>query len=342
MVECRFFSMNRLLLHALSPCLAALAIAFGLLWLLKRLSGARWDFRRLRELHRCEDGGVQSLAFVITLPLFIVILMFIVQVSQLMVGITMVHYSAWAAARSASVWLPAAIEGSDERAVRNGDRPDNQNLTDVDSYREVGDRLYVFPPTDSAKYGQVRMAAVLTCAPICPSRDLGIPASSLSRDAVRSIGAAQRTYRSLVPASSQNARINPRLANKIAYADLNTSVLISWRHARNRRGREIDVGPSYNPRNHPNPDVRWVPGEVGWQDAVTVHVVHRFALLPGPGRLLAKHIVPSSGIPDEVYDRILTDRRNYSEPVYSVLIPAQATFTAEGMKSVRPYVHERP
>ena len=30
-----------------------------------------------------------------------------------------------------------------------------------------------------------------------------------------------------------------------------------------------------------------MPGELGWQDPVTVTVRHEMALLPGPGRLLA-------------------------------------------------------
>ncbi|MCH8830593.1 MAG: hypothetical protein IID45_13535, partial [Planctomycetes bacterium] len=125
---------------------------------------------------------------------------------------------------------------------------------------------------------------------------------------------------------------------KIAYIDLNTFVILSWRDANGGRGRETYNSPTYNPRNHTLPYIIWEPGEVGWQDAITVHVVHHFALLPGPGRLLAKHLVPSSGIPDRVYQRISTDRNyRYSEPVYSVAISASATVKTEGMKSVRPY-----
>lgn len=39
--------------------------------------------------------------------------------------------------------------------------------------------------------------------------------------------------------------------------------------------------------------------EISQQDPMTVYVVHQFALLPGPGRLLPKSIVRS----DEVLDR---------------------------------------
>ncbi|GAB4153230.1 MAG: hypothetical protein Tsb009_29530 [Planctomycetaceae bacterium] len=284
---------------------------------------------------------MQSLAFVITLPLFIVIVMFIVQVSQLMIGIMMVHYSAYTAARSASVWLPARVEGVDEQAVLDGYRSNNQNLMDIDAFQEVGDQFYLFPSENSYKYSQIRTAAVLSCAPISPSRDLGLGTAGLNPASRRALEATQRMYSTLVPSSTSNGRINPRLANKIAYSDRNTFVIVSWRDAKNGGGsRETYRSPTFNPRNHPNPNVHWVPGEVGWQDAITVHVLHRFALLPGPGRLLAKHLVPSSGIPDNVSSRILTDRENYSEPVYSVIIPASATTTSEGMKSVRPYNQE--
>lgn len=337
--------MNRDILHACTPCLIALAIAFVVLWCVVKLSGARLNLRRLRELHRCQEGGVQSLAFVITLPLFLMVVMFIVQISQLMVGIMVVHYSAYAAARSASVWLPARVgeieaANVDNQAVLSMIRSNNQNLMDVDNYVEVDDRFYLFPAETSYKYEQIRTAAVLACAPICPSRDLGIGGSGLSPYAISNTEAVQRMYRALVPSSASNGRIDPRLANKIAYSDLNTYVLVSWRDAKNSGGsRETYRSPSYNPRNHPNPEVVWEPGEVGWQDAITVHVQHRFALLPGPGRLLAKHLVPASGLPDRVSSQILIDQGRYSEPVYSVIIPASATATAEGMQSVRPYDH---
>jgi hypothetical protein len=322
--------MTRHILQANLPSLTALAVALGLLWVLKRGSGARWNFKRLRDIHRCQDGGVQSLAFVLTLPIFIVILMFIVQVSQLMIAITMVHYSAFASARSAVVWLPAQVSELEP-----------ENRLHIDSYREVDGQFYLLPSPESVKYRRIRQAAILGIAPIAPSRDLGIGSGNVSADSLRTIAAAQNMYRSLVPSSQTNQRINPRIANKIGYADQNTIVVVSWRDANSGRGRNTFVGPTYNPRNHPNPAVPpWDPAEVGWQDAVTVHVAHDFALIPGPGRLLAKHLVPSSGIPDEVYQRIKTRRGQYSEPLYSVRITASATLPNEGMKSVRPYQQE--
>ena len=330
--------MTRSILQNLTPCFIALAIAFVVLLVLKRLSGARWNLKRLRELHSCENGGVQSLAFVLTLPLFIMVMMFIVQVSQLMIGITIVHYSAYASARSASVWLPA------HRPSQIPALDESENRLAIEGYREVGDEIYVTPnERDSYKFRQIRSAAVLGVAPICPSRDLNIDPASLSPDSAGTIAALQRMYRAYVPNSQSNARINPRLANKVSYADRNTFVVVSWRDARNRGGsRETYRSPTFNPRNHPNPAVPWHPEEVGWQDPITVHVTHRFALLPGPGRMLARYLVPSTKLPDEVARRITRDAQNYSEPVYTVNIHASATVTNEGMKSVRPFEQMSP
>ena len=180
--------MIRSILLANVPCLIALAVGIGVAWLLKRLSGAQWNWRRLRSLHRCQDGGVQSLAFVITLPLFIMVVMFIVQMSQLMVGITVVHYSAFTSARSAIVWLPADV---------SEDETENRML--ITSYRENGARFYLIADPQSEKYRQIRSAAVLGCSSICPSRDLGIAQAEVSRESVLTAEAAQRMYRSLVP-----------------------------------------------------------------------------------------------------------------------------------------------
>jgi hypothetical protein len=115
--------MNRAVLHACLPWLAVLAGSLLAAYLLVRFSGARPSLRRLRRLHENQVGGVQSLSFVLALPLFIMIMLFIVQISQLMIGIIVVHYTAYATARSASVWIPAGV------AVLDGQRvvPEGQN-----------------------------------------------------------------------------------------------------------------------------------------------------------------------------------------------------------------------
>ena len=101
--------MARAILTACSPWLALLLVLILAAWALVRFSRAQLRLGRLLELHRDEAGSVQSLSFVLTLPLFIMIMMMIVQVSQLMIGTVVVHYAAFAAARSAAVWIPAAM-----------------------------------------------------------------------------------------------------------------------------------------------------------------------------------------------------------------------------------------
>ena len=101
-------AMARAILTACSPWLVAASAYSGGLGV-GEFSRAQLRLGRLFKLHRDEVGSVQSLSFVLTLPLFIMIMMMIVQVSQLMIGTVVVHYAAFAAARSAAVWIPAAM-----------------------------------------------------------------------------------------------------------------------------------------------------------------------------------------------------------------------------------------
>ena len=101
--------MSRAILTACLPWLAVLLVLILAAWVLVRSSRAQLHLGRLFELHRDEVGSVQSLSFVLTLPVFIMIIMMIVQVSQLMIGVVVVHYAAFAAARSAAVWIPAGM-----------------------------------------------------------------------------------------------------------------------------------------------------------------------------------------------------------------------------------------
>lgn len=313
--------MHRAILEACLPGLVALAALFAAAWLVVRLSGARLRPRRLAELHRCQAGGVQSLAFVLTLPAFLMVLMFIVQVSQLMIGVMAVNYAAYAAARSASVWVPAYVDGHlfPEDDPRNKLPAIQQPLT-WDGVRASG----------SAKLEKIFTAAALACAPVCPSRDLG----STNLDALGDTRADESlvaVYQQLAPRSAANPRIPTRLRNKLAYSLQNTQVQIQFRDTPRHRQDATD-SPTYNPIGHPVVD--YDPNEVGWQDPITVRVTHQFALFPGPGRFLAKVLVRADGRPDEVAPRI----RDQGD-VYKTTIQASATMTNEGLQSVRPYVH---
>ena len=92
--------MSRAIMTACLPWLAVLLVLILAAWVLVRFSRAQLHLGRLFELHRDEAGSVQSLSFVLTLPVFVMIAMMIVQVSQLMIGVVVVHYAAFAAART--------------------------------------------------------------------------------------------------------------------------------------------------------------------------------------------------------------------------------------------------
>jgi hypothetical protein len=174
---------------------------------------------------------------------------------------------------------------------------------------------------------------------------------------MRAIPAAQNIYQRMVPTAANNSRINPRIQNKIRYADRNTAVFVEWQDS--LPGTNSIAGPTYNPIGHRNlfdfdhlrnedgtpmtaadafEEFGYKEYEVGWQDPVTVYVVHRFALFPGPGRWVASMLVRPVAIPPRVGQLIPADwQRSYfaEADTYSVLIPAAVTLPAEGIKSRR-------
>ncbi len=323
--------MNHAILHACLPGLVALIVAFVLLRVVIGISGARLNLRRLREVHSCQDGGVQSLAFVVTLPLFVVIVQFIVQVSQLMIGVMAVNYSAYAGARAASVWIPAQLESgvgqnrwNTSEKIRNWPPP-------------VGTVIEL--PRQGEKYDLIRRAVVLACAPVSPSRDLGYEANDPAFSGVPE--AVYSLYSSLAPDSQSNSRIPARIRNKIGFSSQFTAVRVEY-IVRNHT-------PSYKPpvpvRVETPPgsgnyiwEKPWDEYEIDWQDPIRVTVTHHFALLPGPGRFLAKQIVRSDGRPDEISPLISQDQSPNRERVYTTPIVATATMTNDGFKTVKPYV----
>jgi hypothetical protein len=303
--------MLREALVACLPWLAALAVSVAALWLLVRLGGGGWRPPRLAVLHADQRGAVQSLSFVLTVPLFVMLMMFVVQVTQLMVATIVVHYAAFAAARSAIVWIPARLEPGIEQ--------ENRISTFIGVRRAEGGLIYRVRP-GSPKFEKIRSAAVLACTPIAPSRDLGQPRRS------GGLGdSLQAMYQAVAPASAANLRTGPRLANKLAYADAHTAIRIEFLH-----------------KDDEPPLIRYFLGddwyefyfnEVGWQDPITVTVTHEFALLPGPGRLLARRV--DTG---RVHDRVSREMERIG-PVYVYPITASATLGNEGEKSVVPYVY---
>jgi hypothetical protein len=159
--------MHRQILEACAPWLVVLLAAVLAMRLVIALSGARWRLSALGSLHRDQAGAVQSLSFVLTLPVFVMILMLIVQVSQLMIATVVVHYAAFAAARSAVVWIPAETNWLDEGANRI-----SSYVPDAEAGIEGVGPSYTIAPA-GPKYQKIQLAAALACMPMAPSRNVG-------------------------------------------------------------------------------------------------------------------------------------------------------------------------
>ena len=299
--------MHRAVLVSCFPWLALLLAGGFCLWLTARLSGARLQLGRMRQVHRDEAGSVQSFSFVLTLPIFVMFLLFIVQVSQVMIGTMVVNYAAFAAARAAIVWIPADFGPGKERAnCISMIGPGAEMLV-----QNAGDDYLI--QSDGPKFQKIQQAAVLACMPISPSRPLARSHEVATAAAVKSV------YQSIVPASKTSQGIPRRLENKLTYSLANTSVRVTFLH----KADEPPIA-RYNLDDDPN---EFYENEVGWQDPITVTVTHRFALMPGPGRLLSK---PTPGTKSSI---------QLKEKVYTYPIQASATLTNEGEKPVLSYVH---
>jgi hypothetical protein len=330
------------------PYAALLAASIAALRMLAWVSGVKLQLRRLLLLHNDQRGGVQSLSFVLTLPLFVMIVMFIAQLSQLMIARTVVEYAAFAAARSAVVWIPANLgPTSDEQENRIaalrylGEEPGS----DGQSYS-----VYEIVPR-SPKFDKIHLAAAMAVLPVCPSRDTGVSREHPGNGALPSL---VRAYLAAAPSEAANTRVPDRLANKLAYALTNTSVRIEIRHKEEEPPlAHWEVWPYLS---------EFAPNEIGWQDQVFVAVRHNFALLPGPGRLLARRTDAPRGTPPTadsgappaqpaVYQQQIADqppaapqrdrvadsiRREGSTFVYT--LTATVRLNNEGEKPVLPYV----
>jgi hypothetical protein len=314
------------------PWLALLVASCLVLRLLARINSARFDWRRLLRLHGDEVGSAQSLSFVLTLPFFVMIMLFIAQVSQVMIATVVVHYAAYAAARSAVVWIPARVsEVERENCIADifweADEPGQSvPIVDPDSPDygpSLGGTIWRIAP-GGMKYRKIQSAAVMACIPISPSRDTNYRVPGDWRQIADLMNAAMSDA---APApSSGQAAITRRLYNKLAYAAENTQIRVRMFH--------VNTEPPLMVYQVP-PDIEEFRDglEVGWQDTVTVDVWHHLALLPGPGRLLARRVAQPDGSEDRI-SREIEQRAG----VYTYTLTASCTLGNEGEKSVVPYV----
>jgi len=314
---------------------AGVLLATGMIaWLLLRMAKARPDLRRVLALHRDDVGAVQSLSFVLTLPIFVLLMLFIIQVSQIMIGTVVVHYAAFAAARAAVVWIPAKVGDWElENCIGPGYMldpmaPDQvMPITDPTSseYGPTSGGLTFIIPYDPAspKYQKIANAAILAVMSICPSRDLGLTVSGSAGTAVNLL---QQAYLANVPGASNIPRIPRRLENKLAYALTATELELRFFHS----NREPPLAPYFI-----EDDIyEFRPNELGFQDTITVTVTHHMALLPGPGRFLARPVRRPDGLPDQVAQQI--ERHN---GIATYPLRASISMGIEGEKSVIPYTY---
>jgi len=332
--------MDRAVLLACLPWLGLLAGSVVCLRLLVRLSGSRPEPGRLLRLHADQSGSAQSLSFVLTLPFFVMIILFIVQVSQLMIGTIVVHYAAFAAARSAIVWIPAWVspleaENCISSYEEDFDAPDQiEPMIDpgADDYgpSDGGLTYIIHPDPASLKYRKIHSAAVMACMPICPSRrDLELP--PLSDEDNRALGVFCEAFGSMASwGSASEGAVKRRLATKLAYSAEHTSISIRFYHS----NWEPELRPHFQ-RQSGEYLGGFADNELGWQDPITVRVTHNLALLPGPGRFLSRVVRRADGSPDSLSQHIKRAGNVYVYP-----LSASATLGNEGEKSVKRYAHD--
>ena len=281
--------------------------------------------RSVWALHTDQQGGVQSLAFVLTVPVFVMLMLLAVQITQLMIGMIVVHYAAYAAARSATVWVPARMESAGEWENRIGYV---RNLISLEDNGEVYEIKDTDPPS-CPKLEQIRRAAALACVPIAPSRDLGLNSDGTETALVAAFAAFS-------PTAASNSRVPARIANKWAYANQATTIKMRTFHRRyGETSQYIWDEPPLEDLNPFSLEEPYKHNEIGWRDQIRISVTHQFALLPGPGRLLARRANESA-----VVDRVSPTIQSRGNAVYTIQLSATATMVGEGEKSVRPYVYQ--
>jgi len=325
--------MGRTVVLACLPWVVLLAGLVVCLWLLVRLNRGRLDLRRLGSLHTDQLGSAQTLSFVLTLPLFVTIVLFIIQVSQVTIGTIVVHYAAFAAARSAIVWIPARLGMEPENCIGFGHRVDPPDQ-DPPSWEEPTDGGLTFvvdfvADSDNLKFQKIRAAAVMGLSSICPSRNLGLTEASRMSDEATTMSDA---YGSMAPDSAGIGAVPRRMANKLAYADLATVVELRFYH-RNRDAPHWPPPPAFYMYNGPEVPY-FFANELDWQDDITVTVHHHMALLPGVGRLWGAFLRQWDDKEDELSEQIKKETG-----VHTYRLTATATLGNEGEKSVIPYVY---
>ncbi len=274
---------------------------------------------RLRGLDECEDGGVQSLALVLTLPFFVGTILLLVQLSQVLIGIMTVHYAAFASARAAVVWIPSWVE--DQDPTRGNDATGED---EIDVYFTRGQPIDLIPGVaqNSRKFREIQAAAVQACVAISPARAVNGPRAGGSdvSDAVDAFLAFQNLTN-----DPRIGRWRTAAANRWSYSAANTRVRLAFMG-------QPRLSPTYNPVGHPV--VPHEGNEAGWDESVTVIVSHEVSLVPGPGRWLFQRVMWG-----RVPGGLAANWVGASGRLDRVPVVGSATLTLAGLQSNRPFVY---
>jgi hypothetical protein len=270
---------------------------------------------RIRSLNRCQEGGVQSLALVMTLPLFVGSVLLLVQLAQVLLGTLTVQYASFAAARSAAVWISASTQ--DQIPDQGGD-PTAENELPQAFVRRQPLELTQDLLTNSRKMREIQAAAVQACVAISPARAVPGPRSDTG-----DVAAVVDAFLSLQMLTSDPRIDRWRVAalNRWSYSAANTRVRLAF------TGQPV-VSPSYNPVGHPV--VSYNPHETAWDESVTVVVQHEVSLVPGPGR---------GWLQSAVWGRVplgLAGQWTGSGRRDRVPVVASTTMVLPGIQSLRP------
>ncbi|MFK7767852.1 MAG: hypothetical protein AB8B55_11565 [Mariniblastus sp.] len=306
------------------PWVACVIVAFMAVRILIAFSGAKMQLSKVRTVNRCEKGSVQSLSFVITLPFFLMIVMLIIQASQIIIANVVVHYAAFASVRSAVVWIPANVSYN-ETANRISEF--YEPPLEPGEIRPNDGVFYRIRPSDEGKFRKIKQGAILALTSLGPSKNLGYQLSNYDS---QTASALATMYKSLDSDASESNFITRRLRNKVAYVSANTELdLTFWhRYGPDPIHQDPPLQPPF-PYNVPPYRYEYQRNELGWQDHITAQVTFNIPLLPGPARLLSPSARTGLGS--------ATDQ---SGEVYIWPISGTATMGLEGEKPLRQYVQE--
>lgn len=261
---------------------------------------------RLRELPDCQEGGVQSLALVMTLPMLIGSLLLVVQLAQVLLGVMTVQYAAFSAARSAAVWIPADVE-----------LPENQISTALVRGQPVD--LTAGMRAGSRKFQEIFAAAAQACVAISPARRVDGPRTT-TVEVIESVDAFLQFQQ--LGNDPRISRWRTAAGNRWSYAFANTQVRLAFLG-------QPRLTPTYNPIDHPV--IPYQQNEASWDESVTVIVQHEVSLVPGPGRMLFQRAKWGSA-PLGLAANWTTSGRRDRVPVFG-----SATVSLAGIKALRPF-----